>query len=251
MKQGVDALVYRGKEYVKISEFAQRVGFSVQRIRKMIQEGKLQATRLNGYKTQYMDWEIQHLQFEKVRKKASIKKPKKAPQLVAPTISSAPDIEDIKTPTIPSDEIPMQKLNPYDYPDCWIVGEDRNPLLNPVTKLPEIDYDRLKGRLTAEKYQMDIDEKRGKFVEREELIRSIASIAKIMNSSLNAIPQRYGAILIAKAEAMTGHEFSSDEKADIRAVLKKEASAIMQSIRTEIAKLGDEDDKEDEGNEEE
>ena len=36
-----------------------------------------------------------------------------------------------------------------------------------------------------------------------------------------------------------------------RAVLKKEASAIMQSIRTEIAKLGDEDEKEDEANEEE
>lgn len=246
MKVGTDALIYGGREYVTINEFAARMGISRQAVYRKIKNKYLKITKLNGYKAQYLDYEAQKLNYLATKRREAMHVPKKAPRLQSVASKQNPEIETPSIPAMPSDVVNVQKLNPMDYPDCWLRDPSGEPVNNPVTKLPEFDYDRLKDRLTAEKYQMDIDEKRGRYISREELARAIASISTIINAGLNAIPQRYGAILIAKAETITGYEFSPDERAEIRVVLKKEAKAIMNSIRTEIAKLSDEDEEEEE-----
>jgi hypothetical protein len=244
MNVGTDALIYKGREYVSIKEFAARMGVSRQAIERKIKNNVLRTTSLNGYRTKYLDYEVQKLEFLKNHKRETLKVPKKAPALKEISNKEAPEMNAPSIPPMPAEGINVQKLNPNDYPDCWIRDPSGEPVRNPVTKLPEFDYDRLKDRLTAEKYQMDIDEKRGKYIAREELTRTIASIATIINAGLNAIPNRYGAILIAKAEGITGHEFTPDERASMRSVLKKEAGAIMNSVRTEIAKMADSDEEE-------
>lgn len=256
MTIGNSVVRYQGKEYVTISEFSSRFGASIQHIRDCVRKGILKDTKINGYRAAYLDWVVESVKFENYTKyRMKIGNGRKpdltaflAKEPKAPTIkeekAELPTVEAPSAPEIPSDIVNMSTLNPQDYPDCWIRDAAGEVLMNEVTKLPELDYDRLKQRLTAEKFQLDIDQKRGKFIERDELTRSIVSIANIINAGLAAIPQRYGAILIAEAERITGHEFTADERASIRKTLKNEAGNIMNSIRTEIDNMRGDDAKE-------
>ena len=253
---GNPVIKYKGKDYVTIPEFASRFGCSTQHIRDCIKRGILSDTHLNGYRASYVDWLTESIKFERYTeyrlKKGNGRKPDFKPFITkepkAPKIKDdneeLPTVEAPSIPEIPTDIVNMSTLNPQDYPDCWIRDAAGEVLMNSITKLPELDYDRLKQRLTAEKFQLDIDQKRGKFIERDELTRSIVSIASIINAGLSAIPQRYGAILIAEAERITGHEFTADERASIRKTLKNEAGNIMNSIRTEIDNMKGDDFKE-------
>ena len=256
MKIGNNLVKYKGKEYVTVPEFAARFACSAQHIRDCIKKGILNNTKLNGYRAFYMDWLVESVKFERYTeyrlKKGNGRKTDATPfitkQPKSPKIKEEkeelPSIEAPSIPEIPTDIVNISTLNPQDYPDCWIRDAAGEVLMNSITKLPELDYDRLKQRLTAEKFQLDIDQKRGKFIERDELTRSIVSIANIINAGLSAIPQRYGAILIAEAERITGHEFTADERASIRKTLKNEAGNIMNSIRTEIDNMKGDDYKE-------
>lgn len=257
MTIGNNVVKYKGKEYVHIPEFASRFGVSVQTIRDCIKRGVLTDTKLNGYRASYLDWAVEKLKYEryteyrlkigngrKIDYKDFILKQAKTPAIKDEN-NELPSAEAPSIPEMPSDIVNISTLNPQDYPDCWIRDAEGVVLMNAITKQPELDYDRLKQRLTAEKFQLDIDQKRGKFIERDELTRSIVSIASIINAGLSAIPQRYGAILIAEAERITGHEFSADERASIRKALKNEAGNIMNSIRSEIDNMkGDEKEEE-------
>lgn len=259
MTTGKNSLQYNGKEYVTVLEFSQRFGVTKQSILNAIKSNVLQAEHLNGNRTFYFDWEVQKLNYLRYIKAKKKKGRKTKSKIDKDTVFNLPQVPKIREdsnsidtpeapgiPDMPKNIINISTLNPNDYPDCWLKDDLGEPILNSITHEPELDYDRLKQRLTAEKYQLDIAQKRGEFIERNELTRSIISIANIINAGLAAIPQRYGAILIAEAERLSGHEFSADERAVIRNVLKGEAANIMNSIRTEIDNMTDgaEDDSE-------
>lgn len=253
MTIGNTVVKYKGKDYVTVPEFSSRFGVSQQTIRDCIKRGILTDTRLNGYRASYLNWEVERVKYEryteyrlkigngrKIDYQDFIMKQSKMPTIKEES-NELPSVEAPSIPEMPSDIVNISTLNPQDYPDCWIRDAGGDVLMNAITKQPELDYDRLKQRLTAEKFQLDIDQKRGKFIERDELTRSIVSIASIINAGLSAIPQRYGAILIAEAERITSHEFTADERASIRKALKNEAGNIMNSIRSEIDNMkGDE-----------
>ena len=106
-----------------------------------------------------------------------------------------------------------------------------------------LDYDKLKLKLVAQKYQLDLDEKRGQLIAKEELSRTIIAISRIITSSLNSIPQRYESMLTSMAENMSGYVFSAKEKAEINESLKAESISITKSIAAEISKLEDMDEE--------
>lgn len=251
MTIGKNIIQYEGKEYVSATEFAKRFGITLQSVMNSVRNKTIECIHINGNRASYFDWETQKINYMRYLKvkgksgrkhistidKATVLSMPKAPEIKEDN-EAVPTIAEANIPNMPKSIINISALNPNDYPDCWLKDPmTGDPLYNSVTNNPELDYDKLKQRLTAEKYQLDIDQKRGKFIERDELTRSIISISNIINAGLAAIPQRYGAILIAEAERMSGYEFSSDERAIIRNVLKNEAANIMNSIRTEIENM--------------
>lgn len=242
MKIGNPSLVYQGKEYVSIEEFARRINEKTSIVNGWIIAGKIHATNINGYSMQYLDWETQKAIYNGFAKTKYMKIngiPEKG-------MEYSGSIPSIRIPTIPTQSlidniIDTSRINAWKYPECWIRDENSGRVVyNPETNEPSIDYDMLKQYLTAQKYQFEIDKNRGMYVDKNELTRSMLSIAKIISSNLESIPQRYGAMIIATVEIITNHTFSDLERNTVANILKGEAENIMNSIKGEIEQLVEE-----------
>ena len=263
---------YRGREYVTVTEFASRVGCTRVTIHNYLKSGNLQGTHIDRSKEIWLDWEAQSMQWKLRRKTGgrriaskitvSNKKESKQPsnkrgrpkknkefvtigekKLKSPSIPSVPSMESGDERIPKADElVDLSALNPEDHKDCWLLDGNK-PVYNPLTGEPMLDYDKLKLKLVAQKYQLDLDEKRGQLIAKEELSRTIIAISRIITSSLNSIPQRYESMLTSMAENMSGYVFSAKEKAEINESLKAESISITKSIAAEISKLEDMDEE--------
>lgn len=245
MKIGSPSLTYRGRLYVTPDEFASRVHGKKSYIQDLVRRGKIRTTTLNGYKTPYIDWDSQSIVYDGLKQKDMKDSLGMNIGKVREQRMDSGTVPTIQMPSIqnPSTDnwIDTTKINPWKYPECWIRDEVQNYVLNPETNAPSIDYDLLKQYLTAQRYQLDIEEKRGKYIDKNELSRSMLSIAKIISANLDAIPQRYGSIIVAACENITGHSFDDAEKKNIINILKDEAGNIMNSVKNEIEQLVDDE----------
>lgn len=256
---------HKGREFVTVSEFASRIGCTRITIYNRIKAGDLQGIHINKSKELWLDWETQRKQWlltkktngRKIARKddnhssnPAQKRKRGRPKKIQPEIISVQSIK-TKSAVLPSaptlnrnednatkgeDLIDLSRINPEDHKDCWIM-DGTSPIYNPLTDEPMLDYEKLKLKLVAQKYQLDLDEKRGQLIEKEELARSMTAISHIMMAALRSIPQRYESILTSMAERMTGYVFSVNEKSLIREALKNEAQTIAKSISIEIEKL--------------
>lgn len=249
MKPGAPEIIYNGRKMVTVAEFANRKGVTRYAINYHIKNGNLFSVRPNGYKTQYMDWETQSLAYDTLatRSMGKGKEPDKymkaftQPKITTPRLESA---EDLKLPTSDIKTEPVENLsyiNPDDHPDCWFFDNDGKPAINPATKQKVLDYDRLKTKLVSQKYQFDFDKDRGKYISKDEVIRTAQGMSKIIASYLDSIPQRYGAIITAQVTKITGHEFTPEENVTIRNILIDSGTNTLESIRKEFLKLMEED----------
>lgn len=256
---------YKGREYVTTTEFANRIGCSRVTIFNRLKSGDLQGIHIDRSRETWLDWETQRQQWfivkkhsgrklgSKVTKTNKKETPKKKGSAKKTSDSEFISIGELhtSTPSIPGipalaqmeekepkgeDLIDLSRINPDEHKDCWIM-DGKEVIYNPLTGEPMLDYDKLKVKLIAQKYQLDLDEKRGKLIEKEELSRSMLAISHIMMAALNSIPQRYEALLTTQAETMTGHKFTAEERATIRDTLKNEAAAIAKSISLELEKM--------------
>ena len=259
---------YKGREYVTTTEFAARVGCSRITIFNRLKKGELQGIHIDRSREIWLDWDTQRKQWQlSLSKKSTGRKlsstaketrkdendgkkkrgrPKKTaepivhigkPQEISPPadrLSGIPGMEE-KTPR-GDDLIDLSRINPEDHKDCWVM-DGNAPIYNPLTGEPMLDYEKLKLKLVAQRYQLDLDEKRGQLIEKEELSRSMSAISHIMMAALNSIPQRYESVLTSMAERMSGYAFTAKDKAAIREAMKSEAITIARSISVELDKL--------------
>ena len=253
---------YKGREYVTCVEFARRVGSTRQTVYNRLKKGLLQGVHIDGSKEIWLDWEAQKRQWtlrapQDGRPVGSRNSPGKS---VRGAVSPAP-IRRIEKPRTPQAEVPsvpsiasmdekvrgddiidLSRIDPEDHKDCWLLDKDCEPIRSAATGEPLLDYDRLKLKLTSITYQLDIDEKRGKLVAKEELTRSMMAISSILANGLQSIPRRYSSIMVAYAERISGHRFTPDEKAGMQELLKDAAASIIASIRAEVSKLEEDGD---------
>ena len=111
------------------------------------------------------------------------------------------------------------------------------PVLNPQTGKKMLDYDKLKIKLISQKYQFDLDKDRGKYVEKDSIIRASQGISKIIASYIESIPQRYASIIIATMSQITKHKFTNEEEAIIRNLLVDTGKNTLESMRQEFLKI--------------
>jgi hypothetical protein len=89
-------------------------------------------------------------------------------------------------------------------PTAWVKkAETGDYVINPVTGLHELNYEKLKLRLVSEKYQLDVKEKRGELISREDVLSFALNLGAILQNALDAVPNRYSAVYCAEATRIT------------------------------------------------
>ena len=136
-----------------------------------------------------------------------------------------------------SEVIDINSLDPMKYPDCWITLENE-PVLDDKGR-PLLNYSKLQERLKAEKWEFELAKSKGEYVSKMDVIISVKTIAMLITTGLETIPNRYASTLMAEAKRITGHEFTEQEKTVIRSHLKNVSAEIMKSLQQEIRNLID------------
>lgn len=236
LKISTPSITYRGKEYVTQAEFAQRVKASRMTINRYVNKGMLEGISIHGYKAIYLEWEKEKdIYYLMKDAKPLVVKKREVDTLEHFEVATEEEIEEFKREWKKKPR--KRNINPNDYPECWILKEDGTPTINPITEAPELNYQLLRMVLINEKYELDLKVARGDFIEKEELMMKILTIARIVQSSLDAIPQKYGDIFIAQTMQILGCSFTGLEKASLKTCMREEGDNIMMSISHRIGAL--------------
>lgn len=242
------AVRHKGKEYLTPTEFAERKNTTVRTVNRYIASGRLSLSEVDHSGKRYLDWEAESPKFElawMANRKAGMNRKKDRimateEKVRTPSIGSAaaPDMRDLEIPEPARPVVDMSKLDPEAYPDCWIMV-DGKALVHPATGQKMLDYDRLKLRLTAEKYQLDIDVKRGEYLLKSDAVLFFQSQAKMLRTFFDSIPQRHTSRFLAYCERVTGHEFTSQERHDIQEILRSETERSFTELKAETERFLD------------
>lgn len=222
-----------GRELVTITEFAKRLGITRPAVYRALKKGLLFTTSVNGSSSQWLDWESQKVQYSTIKtypQKSHINI-RKMPEPKVPKIESmkSDSIEEASTPNA-QEAVDINKINPYDYPDCWLIG-DSGPAINPETKKPMLDYDKLKAYLTSVKYQLDIKKLRGELIEKKDVAFAIQDAMTILSTELESIPRKFTESILAFCEYQMHQKLSEDNRKMLSNMLDAKPTEIMASIR--------------------
>lgn len=234
-----DIVMHDGKLYVSRKEFARRVDMSERTIVAYTNSGKIPTKKFKKNATKYIEWNSgkaiwdllpkNHSAIEKGKKSADVhrKYPKevKEPKVVEPKIADLgidmPELEILED---------LSSFDPVKYSDCIIEGN--------------MDYDKLKLRLTAETYQMKLDKERGLLLDKAVVVTWAKNLGSLLSSGLDAIPQRYTAILTAKCQTLVAKrlnmpefEFTEQDKAELKLILKQCGPDLMRSLKQTILEM--------------
>lgn len=246
-----NSLKRKGREYVTGSEFARRMNVAKSTISEYIKKGKLQTTDIGGeLKGTWLDYEQQKIQFlalARMPQRAPKKNRKKKEEIVIkgkgtpkpPSIKAIDTLEITEDRQIKGEIIDANKLNPYDYPECWIF-RDEKVVYNPNTKLPMLDYEKLKAYLTNMKYQLDIKKAKEEVIDKRDVAFAISNCMQIFSKELIAIPRKYGDTIIAFLELKTKHKLSAEDRTELTNILNSKPFEIMEEIKKSFEALVDE-----------
>lgn len=238
-----DVTIRNGREYVSMEEFCRRLDISRNTFEDRVRLGLIPITRFDGRRKRYVDWELGKKAYHKKpveKSKRGHAKEKKsndsftkadehvAPPSDKPSIPKADSGLELKMERM----VDISSIDPEVLKDCTIDGS--------------VDWDLAKKKLTALTYAFDLEVKKGKYVEKSEVQRWALSLAKILESALSSIPNRYTAIMEAEIMEICQREmgkavhFTDDDKSRIRVHMNTVAPDIFRTIQTSLEEFNDE-----------
>ena len=226
------------REYVTVTEFARRLDVTRASIYRCIKKGLLFPSDIKGSGSTWLDWETQKAQFATIKKfpqKTHADLKKKTVNLKNLSTPKAPGIDAMegndfeKEPRRPSEEIDINTINPFDYPDCWFF-DDIGPIINHETGKPKLDYDKLKAYLTSLKYQLDIKKQRGELIEKHDVSFAIQDAMRILSTELSSIPRKFAEPMLAFVELQTHQKLSMNDRKMLTSMLQSKPKEILDSI---------------------
>jgi hypothetical protein len=236
-----------GREFVTVKEFARREDVSEMTIEKKIKLGIIPVVYPDRKKKRYIDWELGDKAFnmnppnrKNVEAQRLVKRKKKEDTYAkAKESAGSPSVSSPSIPSIEDESIRKEKLidiseiDPKLLEDCKVNGT--------------VDWDLAKKKLTAMTYAYDLDIKKGKYIDKAEVQMWALTLAKILESNLSSIPNRYASILEAEVVSMvrkiTGKTVNlTDEiKSKMRERMENVAPEIFRSIQESLEKFNDEE----------
>lgn len=208
----------KGREYVSITVFAQRMGVSKPAISKQISEGKLTKKTLDGYKGQWLDFEICRTKFNRMRKNPLKGGSRRKKVAVPPETSTGKEVkpvavpttagaEDLQIPDIPKDnEEILAYFDPeaQENADCWEVDDNGSYIMlpPPFTGRHSIDWEKaIKKSMANIRYQQYQKERR-ELIPRQEVEQTLALIFPPVTATITQIPDKFATRVNGRVDEM-------------------------------------------------
>lgn len=237
-----DVTMRDGREYVSMEEFCRRLDISRSTFEDRVRLGLIPITKFDGRRKRYVDWELgkkaYYIKPAETSKRNHTNEKKRNDSYTKAEEHVTPPSDKPLVPKIDSGlEMKMERIvdissiDPEVLKDCTINGS--------------VDWDLAKKKLTALTYAFDLEVKKGKYVEKSEVQRWALSLAKILESALSSIPNRYAAILeaeimeICQRETRKPIQFTDEDKSRIRAHMVTVAPDIFRSIQSNLEEFDD------------
>ena len=236
-----------GREFVSIDEFVRRMDTSKQTLEKRIRLGLIPVTRPDGKRKRFIDWELgskawnmkppnrKNVEAQRLAKR----KPKEDSFMTERETPGRPRMESANVPSIERESVRNERLldisdiDPKMLEDCTVNGI--------------VDWDLAKKKLTALTYAYDLDVKKGKYIEKAEVQMWAMTLAKILESNLSSLPNRYASILEAEVVAMTRSitgkvvDVSDESKVKMKQLMGNVAPEIFKSVQEALEKFNEDE----------
>lgn len=249
-----------GREYVNVSVFAQRMGVSQQAISKQIAAGKLTRKTLEGYKGQWLDFELCRIKFNKMRKKpikGGSRKKREAQVIEIPTgkevrpvsIPTTGGAEDVGMPELPKDaaEI-LAYFNPEaeENADCWEVDDEGRYIMlpSPHSDRHSVDWEKaIKKSMANIRYQQYQKERR-ELIPRQEVEQALSLIFPPVTATIMQMPDKFATRINGRVDDMLqgrANDFFLSLTPSEQSTLEK--LGLKKRILDELSKPSGNDDK--------
>ena len=192
-------------------------------------------TTINGREFVSVDEFVRRM--DTTRQTLEKRKPKNDSFMAEKENPGKPHMESASIPQIEKSSVQKEKLldisdiDPKLLEDCSVNGV--------------IDWDLAKKKLTALTYAYDLDVKKGKYIEKAEVQMWAMTLAKILESNLSSLPNKYASILEAEVVAMvrsiTGKvvDISDESKTKMKKLMNNVAPEIFKSIQETLEKYNE------------
>ena len=249
-----------GREYVNLTVFANRVGVRQQAVSYLVKVGKLTRKELEGYKGQWLDWEVSRARFVRMRndphKQGGSRKRKDAKVITDTT--GIGEVRPIPVPvpsTVGSAEVPdipksaegiLSYFDPEDpdNADCWEVDDFGEFLMIPHTDPPRhsVDWKKAIDKCTANVRYQQYQRERKELIPRSEVEQTLALVFPPVTAVLMQMPDKYASRINGRLEEMIGRPMTNEEKTIIKALLTDEAEQICHNLQDAVDKAMEKDD---------
>lgn len=252
----------RGILYVSPIEFADRVGVTPDRIRKMQGKGGMPFRLFPGYKTKYIPWEEGKAAWD-----ARPKPAQKTKRTIGERRSGGYDLSTLQVPVEPVRPVEssedkgiadvaehediaavdmggrtynLTSLDPVAFSDCWIRDKSGWAVTNPETGEHLYNWDLVDKKLKALIHDQQYQERQGQLIPREEVDYILSTIFLPLTSQIAAIPNQFASRTIALVEDRFGAA-PPELKTELAAVMKSTVKRILASFQEAVSKAVDDD----------
>ena len=248
-----------GREYVNTVVFAQRMGVSRPAISQYIAAGKLSRVDLDGYKGQWLDFEVCRVKFLKLQKHpvkggSRIKKDNRIiesggqGQEVKPVpVPTTGTVGEVGMPGLPKDaEGILSYFDPEDpdNADCWEVDDYGEYLMLPApnNNRHAIDWKKAIDKCLANIRYQQYQKERRELIPRQEVEQSLSLVFPPVTATIMQMPDKYASRINGRLEEMIGRPMTNEEKTIIKALLTDEAEQICHNLQDAVEKALEKDE---------
>ena len=243
-----------GREYVRSSVFAQRVGIAKCSVTKAVKDGRLTRVKLEGYQGEWLDWNVSRARFAKQRAKQKQghvpggSREKKDARLtntseeIKPVgLPSTGGAGDVGVPEIPkAAEGILSYFNPEDpdNADCWETDDYGDFLMIPHTDPPRhsVDWKKAIDKCMANIRYQQYQKERRELIPRAEVEQSLSLVFPPITAVIMQMPDKYASRINGRVEEIIGRPMTNEETTLIRAILSDEAERICHNLQDAVQK---------------
>lgn len=240
-----------GREFVTITVFAKRMGVSQQAISLWVKDGKLPRQSLDGYRGQWLDYELSRAKFARLRKKPAkggsrVKRDAKVYEKGGEEVKPVPmpttaGAGDVGMPGLPKDaEGILSYFDPEDpdNSDCWEVDDFGAYLMlpPPYQDRHSIDWKKAIDKCMANIRYQQYQKERRELIPRQEVEQSLSLVFPPVTAILMQMPDKYASRINGRLEEMIGRPMTNEEKTIIKALLTDEAEQICHNLQDAVDK---------------
>ena len=268
MSEGTRTEICRnGKKYVTAAEFARRVDVSKMTISNALRDGRLEGTKLDGYKREWIEWQKQKEIWDDLQNEVHPGQPSKKrlqeeeDELFLPfdtgvdytpedgetihvnNLRNLTELEDsiaeekVEEVTFGDNTVNLSKVDIKYFYDCLLLDRSGKARVNPITNEPMIDWKKADVKVKTLIHQQQLDQKAGTLIELTEAEEFMSTAFSPVAETINNLPDKYFMQISAWLDASRGVKLSNKENSELRELLKDETDSMLRGLQSELMEV--------------